>query len=306
MTNKKPLVSIVITAYNYAEYIEKSIDSALGQSYKNIELIVINDGSTDNTNEVIEKYSTQATIVNQENLGVIATRNKGMRLATGEYVMQLDADDYLDAQYVENCVRVAEKGNDIVYTQVRHFGRVDFDSRYIQYDLEKLKHSNYIHATSLIRKSILSENPYDEYLNNKGYEDWDLFLGLCLNGAMAALVDKPLLYYRKHESEISRSDLLGGTKKEILARHHIWSKYNASHRDDFWYFSSEIDLLLRMIELYEIQDKIMSNLEYRKRALDEKEHHIRRLEQRDPITVGRKVVKKAIVSIKGMNAKKNR
>lgn len=253
-----PLVSIIIPCYNYADYVYQAIESVAEQTYKNTELIVINDGSTDGSDRVIRKAQKKYKFqyINKENEGIIKTRNLGVELAKGEFQLQLDADDILDRTYVEKCVTAAkEYGADIVYTQVHIFGRAEFDSQYIDYDLEKLKHDNYIHATSLVRSSVLPVAPYDSYLNDKGNEDWDLFLGLCLDGAVAKLVDEPLLNYRKHPELVSRSDIFGGTKKEILVRHHIWSKQNAKHPDQFWYFSSQINLLLDIIRAYEEFDR---------------------------------------------------
>lgn len=254
---KTPLVTIIIPCYNYAKYVANAIESAYSQTYRNIDVIVINDGSTDSSDRVIRRVQKKHDFryVSKENEGIIATRNLGVSLARGEFQLQLDADDVLDPVFVEKCVSAALTNNvDIVYTQVKVFGRTEFESNYIEYDLEKLKHDNYIHATSLVRSSVLPKNPYDSYLNDKGYEDWDLFLGLCLDGARATLVDEPLLRYRKHADVQSRSDIFGGTKQEILVRHHIWSKQNARHPEEFWYFSSQINLLLDVIRAYEAFD----------------------------------------------------
>lgn len=300
MARKNPLVSVVIPSYNYADYVEEAVESVLSQTYDSIELIIINDGSTDNTADVIERFASRATIINQENKGIIATRNLGVSLAKGKYIIQLDADDYLDKKYIEKCVRVAEKGADIVYTQVRHFGRVEFDSKYIEYDLEKLKHDNYIHATSLVRKDILGREPYDVYLDKLGYEDWDVFLDLCLDGARAELINESLLNYRKHADRQSRADSFEGFFKETLVRHHIWSKQNAKHPDEFWYFSSQIDKLLESIHLYERTMKLESELDEKSnqikasiQKIDEMKKYISKLEQRDVITQTKRVIRKA-------------
>lgn len=251
---KKPLVSIIIPCYNYAAYVKEAIESAVNQTHDNTEIIVINDGSTDDSDSAIKRLQKKYEFryINKANEGIVATRNLGISLARGEYQMQLDADDYLDVRYVEKCLTTAAStGADIVYTQVQIFGRDNFVSEFIDYDREKLKHDNYIHASALIKTSSIRGRQYDQYLNDKGYEDWDLFLGMCMDGALAVLVDEPLLHYRKHVSQSSRSDVFGGTKKEILVRHHIWSKQNARHPKEFWYFSSQIDLLLNMIHAYE-------------------------------------------------------
>lgn len=284
--NKKSLVSIIITCYNYAEYVGEAIESVLGQTYKNIELIVIDDGSTDESVEKMNKYRKSIRVVSRENRGVIYTRNEGVRLSNGKFTMQLDADDTLEPTYVDECVKAAEKDDlDIVYTQAHLFGRADFVTQHIDFDLEKLKHDNYMHAASLVRKSKMGADPYDEYLDRLGYEDWDVFLDMCLDGAKAGLVDKPLLNYRKHTDRKSRADNFEGLYKESLVRHHIWSKQNEKHRDEFWYFSSQINSLLETIELYQDSAKL-------KQDVDRLSKRVHKLESRDIVTQLKKVKRK--------------
>lgn len=299
MTN--PLVSVIITCYNYGDYVEEAIRSVWAQTYMNVELIVINDGSTDNSDEVIQKLKIEKNFkyILQQNCGIIATRNKGMDLASGDFVMQLDADDLLDKTYIEKCIKIARKHKvDLVYTQVQIFGRANFVSKHIEYDLEKLKHDNYIHAAALIRKKILPKSPYDVYLNDKGNEDWDLFLGLCLDGAKAKLVNEPLLCYRKHIIPRSRSDSFSGLYKEMLVRHHIWNKYNNRYPEHFNYFSSEIDNLLQMVKLFNdfenLKEKYASSILQHENNIIVLKSRIERLEFRDPITVLKKSYRRII------------
>lgn len=248
---KLPLVTIAIISYNYCDYITEAVDSALGQTYGNCEVVVIDDGSTDATLDVLKKYGGRIKVIANSHKGLIATRNYAVRHLNGEYLIQLDADDYLDRTYVEKTVKCALKtGADIVYTQAHVFGRAEFVTAYMDYDYEKLKHDNYIHASSLVRKNALAERSYDSYLEDKGYEDWDLFLDICMDGAKAVLVNEPLLHYRKHQHSASRSDDLAGYR-DVLARHHIWSKQNQKHPDEFGYFSSQIKILLDTIKLYD-------------------------------------------------------
>jgi glycosyltransferase involved in cell wall biosynthesis len=88
-------VSIIIPVYNYAEFVAEAIDSALNQTYPNIEVVVIDDGSTDDTPHVLERYSGFARIITQDNLGLSAARNLGLREASNDLVAFLDADDRL-------------------------------------------------------------------------------------------------------------------------------------------------------------------------------------------------------------------
>jgi glycosyltransferase involved in cell wall biosynthesis len=98
------LVSLVVPAYNAELYVEETIESILAQTYKNIELIVINDGSTDSTESVVSKYSEKCKVISQKNCGQAATINKGWQMSRGEFVGYLSADDTLESTAVEQLV----------------------------------------------------------------------------------------------------------------------------------------------------------------------------------------------------------
>lgn len=102
----KPKVSVIIPAYNVEDYIDKAINSILEQTYENVELIVVNDGSTDNTLKVISAYSNikNVKILTQKNAGVSKARNRGIEHATGEYCVFLDGDDWVDKRLIEKMI----------------------------------------------------------------------------------------------------------------------------------------------------------------------------------------------------------
>ncbi len=98
MNIKNPLVSVVIPTYNRGYRIERAINSVLAQTYKNFEIIIVDDGSTDNTKKVVEKYlktDERIKYFYQENKGVCAARNTAMKLANGDYIIPLDSDNEL-------------------------------------------------------------------------------------------------------------------------------------------------------------------------------------------------------------------
>lgn len=98
----KPIISIIVPVYNCEKYIGRLINSVLVQSYPNFELIILNDGSTDNTKEKIEEFKDiRISVINKENTGVSDTRNEGIKLAKGKYICFLDSDDYIDQGYFE-------------------------------------------------------------------------------------------------------------------------------------------------------------------------------------------------------------
>jgi glycosyltransferase involved in cell wall biosynthesis len=254
------LVSVIIPCYNYGPYLSQCVKSALDQTYKNIEIIIINDGSTDNTESIAKKYEKNYKNIkyySQENRGgIVKTRNRGIKLAKGDYLVQLDADDWIDPSYIKKTLQKAQKDNlDIVYTQAQIFGREEFLTNFPKFNIEFLKHSNFINSTALVKKKVFEKREYDEYLEDKGDEDWDFFLGACLDGAKTSLVNEALLHYRKHNHSKSRQDSFEGGFKEVLVRHHILNKQNSRHPEAFWYFSPYIEILKKSIELYLENDK---------------------------------------------------
>lgn len=110
----KPLISVVVPAYNVESYIPDCLESLIGQTFENIEIIVINDGSTDNTLSIIEKYAKEdkrIRVVSQENAGLSKTRNVGIDLARGEYIAFVDSDDWVDAEFFEKLYNAATKND---------------------------------------------------------------------------------------------------------------------------------------------------------------------------------------------------
>ena len=96
----KPKISVIMPVYNVERYVSKSIESIINQSFNDFELIIVNDGSTDNSKEIIEKYAkldSRITIINKENEGVASARNLGIDRSIGKYLFFCDSDDYAEA-----------------------------------------------------------------------------------------------------------------------------------------------------------------------------------------------------------------
>lgn len=110
----KPLVSIVIPIYNGEKYIETCMESMLGQSYENIEIIMVNDGSKDSSSEICDKYAAgdaRVKVIHQENKGLSGARNAGIAKATGEYVIFFDVDDTVDKDVIKDNIKLATDNN---------------------------------------------------------------------------------------------------------------------------------------------------------------------------------------------------
>ncbi len=137
-------ISIIIPVFNIEKYISSCLDSVLTQTYKNLEILIINDGSTDNSKEIIENYATKDNriiVINKENGGVTSARNVGLKLATGDYIGFVDGDDYIEPNMFELLIKNAVDNN----ADISHCGcRIVFPSRvdYYYNTNEKILQSN--------------------------------------------------------------------------------------------------------------------------------------------------------------------
>ena len=208
--NNIPLISVVMPAFNAERYICESIESVLNQSYENIELIVINDGSTDNTAQAVAHLMHAIIYIETENKGVSAARNLGIQQAKGEWIAFLDADDI----WLPNKLQSQLDGLDECswsYTDSFYLGdhytaktkRSDLSPLLAGDIFEALLTENIITTSSVIvRKSLIQDlGGFDESL--AALEDWKLWLDIAKEHAIS-YIDQPLLMYRVYPGSTSR------------------------------------------------------------------------------------------------------
>ncbi len=197
-----PLVSIIIPCYNSGAALRESIDSAILCGYDNVEIIVVNDGSTDTeTLHILNEMSFEKVrIVHQENQGASASRNRGINEAKGVYILPLDADDKLASGFLTQAVNLLEKQSHIamVAGQVELFGDQTGLYKLKPFSIENLLRANMVTVSSLYRKEdALRIGGYDTTFK-KGIEDWDFAIGLVENDREIIVLDILSLYYRQH------------------------------------------------------------------------------------------------------------
>lgn len=222
---QQPLVTVAIPCYNYAAYVGEAIESALGQTHPRIEVVVVDDGSTDDSATVVGEFGDRARLIRQANAGLSAARNRSAVAARGEYVVFLDADDILRPDYVTRSLAVFREDEDLalgfVYSQMEMFGRKQGLTTFQEFELQALLRDNFIHASALLRTELVRRYPYDESWRS-GFEDWDFYLTLCEHGYHGKLVDAPLLLYRKHDSSQSMYDSLHRRRRDRLRMKLVW------------------------------------------------------------------------------------
>ena len=216
--NKK--VSIIIPCYNQGRYVAEAIQSALDQTYKNIEIVCINDASTDNTRDEVAKLAEEhkdiiVFIENPENKGVIYSRNRAIDTCSGEYILPLDADNMIKPTYVEKAVKILDENPKVgvVYCRVERFGKNKGEWALGNFDTDML-FCNCVENCSMFRKTdFLVVGQYKQYMKN-GLEDWDLLLSFIDKGFAFYKIDEILLLYRTYK-EGSRSELACKNVKEL-------------------------------------------------------------------------------------------
>lgn len=216
-----PLVSIIIPCYNYGRYLAEAIESAIAQTYTPTEIIVVNDGSTDNTIEVASRYPVR--LINQPNQGAAKTFNRGIEFAKGQYLVILSADDKLHPSFLEKTVPILMMENSIafIYTNAFLFGSMHGLMISKKYDVEALRRANYITGTALTRRDAFNvTGGFDPDLDCM--EDWDLWLSFAEKGLYGRLLPEPLFYYRQH-SVASRNVV--PHKIALMAILKIWKKH---------------------------------------------------------------------------------
>ena len=208
-----PLVSVIITSFNHAKFLHASIGSVLAQTYSSIEIIVVDDGSTDDTAVVAMGYNGVRYYF-QSNAGPSAARNCGIEQATGDYLIFLDADDILLAGAVELQVREIAKDPSLAFVSGGHMTsneileeRRSVSSTVTSNEYPELLKGNYIGMIGAVifRRSLLAHHRFD--LTLKGCEDYDLYLRLakeyktCNHQGMIAV-------YRGHSASASKDYLM--------------------------------------------------------------------------------------------------
>lgn len=190
------IVSVVIPVYNHAEELNATLRALFAQSYQNFEVIVVDDGSTDNLVSILMEWGDKITVINKKHEGAPAARNTGARKARGEYLLFLDADVELRRDALEQFVQALRRNPNsaFAYSSFK-FGFKNFAGR--AWDLNELKNKNFIHTTSLIRKENFPG--FDESL--KRFQDWDLWLTIMKGGGQGVWIPEILFKIAPRKAE---------------------------------------------------------------------------------------------------------
>ena len=222
----EPKVSICIPTYNRKEYLKETIDSIFAQTYKDYEIVIVDDGSTDGTEEMVRKLDFPVTYCWQENAGDAAARNKLVELAKGDYISFIDSDDLLMPEAIEKMVNIMESETEetIVYGSYYRIGQDGNVYGKCKRKLYSGNITNHLFETILVhacgsmfpRKILKTAPPFDTSL--KVYSDYDLWLRLSMQYRFVAL-PKPTFKRRRHSTNLSYTSFENcSTKLKVLER----------------------------------------------------------------------------------------
>ena len=218
------LISVYITNFNYGKFIREAIESVLKQTYKNFELIIIDDGSSDNSKEIIKEYilNKKVRVIFQSNKGLNASNNVAIRASKGNFILRLDADDYLDKNALLVLYNDIKRSKKIALTFSDYF-TVDTEGKILKlshrHDFSKknLLLDQPAHgACSLIRKQALIQvGGYSEEISCQ--DGWDVWLKI-INLYNVSNINLPLFFYRKHGKNLTNnSQKLFNARKKIYS-----------------------------------------------------------------------------------------
>ncbi|MCL2749324.1 MAG: glycosyltransferase [Alphaproteobacteria bacterium] len=207
-----PVISIIMPTYNASRYVRDAIESVFAQTFQDWELVLINDGSTDNSLDIANEYANQddriRIINNPRNLGLLDTKNIGVNAAVGRYIFPLDPDDMLAPECLEKVHNIITTTDYAVVCPNGHF----FGEQSGVFDFPKPTRYNMYRCTNGIHNSSIYEKKYWEkyggYDKNfsKGYEDFDFWLNFLDDGKKVIRIDDELFFYRIKPKENSRNE----------------------------------------------------------------------------------------------------
>jgi glycogen synthase len=212
------LISVVIPCYNHGVYLEDAVESVLAQSFQNVEIIIVNDGSTDPyTNDLLRSFDRpRCRVIHTENKGLSAARNNGIKETSGEYLCCLDADDKYHPDYFSKAATVLDHDKKMQYGSVpawvQLFGSnnhlwktLGSNSTGFEPFLQGIR--NNIHSSTMFRRICWEQiGGFDESMT-LGYEDWDFWIKMLDLGYQWFCLEEPLIYYRQKEhSMVTRAN----------------------------------------------------------------------------------------------------
>lgn len=196
-----PRVSVIIPCYNLGKYLPEAVDSVLSQTYRDFEVIIVDDASTDlATRQLLATYLLPKVriVYNSHNMGVAAARNEGIGVAKGEFVLPLDADDVIAESYLEKAIALFDLRPDIgiVYSNAEFVGEKSGLWELPPFSIDRMLTENLVFSAALFRRSDWKRSGGYCSSMTSGWEDWDFWLTLLSLGVQVGKLSDTLFKYR--------------------------------------------------------------------------------------------------------------
>jgi len=234
------MVSAIIPCHNYGRYLDFTVDSLLEQSYHDIEIIIVDDGSTDvATIEKLKQYQKPHTrVIHQPKGYPAAARNRGFKHTSGEYILVVDADDLLEKTFVEKAVHILATNATVgaVSSYVLHFGHKEHIWRPAGGGIDNFKYKINCGSAAVVRREAWIEaGGYNEqFIEN--YEDWNFWIDITKRGWSIYIIPELLFYYRSKE----RSRV-----KDLSSTHDmLYERIRATHPDVYTSEPKDISIVV--------------------------------------------------------------
>lgn len=257
------IVSIIVPCYNQAQYLDEALQSVLNQTYQKWECIIMNDGSSDNTEEVALKWiekDKRFQYFFKENGGVSSARNVAINQAVGEFILPLDADDRIGSTYINSALAVFKRDATLklVYSEAEYFGDKTGSWYLPSFSIQNLARFNMIFCSALFRKKDWElVGGYDVNMIY-GIEDWEFWIAILKHGGNVFRLDTVEFYYRV--KKVSRQKQLNGKTTKMM------NEYMSIKHVDF--FVKQLGSFLELNEVIDFNKKCSENLKSEKFIID--------------------------------------
>lgn len=293
-----PNISIIIPAYNVAPFIAETIESALAQTRRDFEIVVVNDGSTDETEEKIAPYRDRVVYRKQNNSGVMRARNAGIEAAQGRYIAFLDGDDLWEPRFLEVLAGMLDADPQLgtAYPNAIFFGSPKFSGRLHQdvfpvaepvtFD-RVMRRECYVFGSLICRRSVIDEvGGFDESLQGQGAEDFEMWLRMLRRGTKLAFSRESLVRYRWRHNSLSNTGV-GLLRCVVSVYEKLLAKYDLNESQCQW-IEARMPEMRAQLEFELFKDAVV------KGNYDDASRHLaaaNRFFRRPKLTVARVVMK---------------
>lgn len=277
----QPKISVIIPVYNVEQYLSQCLENIVYQTYTNLEIICVNDGSSDNSKNILESYAKidkRIKIINQQNSGQSVARNVGIKNATGDYIHFMDSDDYISLNYYEEMVKTLANTNaDIVcsgfYFEEWKEMSVYYKDTFILTNLYDklyktvLNYFNYVWRY-LIKTSFIKENNF-YFINGKFYEDIGYTLELLIKANKVVIAPKVQYFYRyRKDSTVHNKKYNNDLTEAFLRYNKVLEKYDIKLPNlvlDIKYYKlfSAFTILKKFVYLNKTKYKLFGFIQWR-------------------------------------------